>query len=574
MKHRLPNGVMLNAYPDSIGERLADAVALLEHPALTDVFSLFYVLPSFFNSDLDRGFSVIDYDLNDELVSHEDLAAFERLGITLKFDLVLNHLSVGSPQFRDMVANGDESEYRDFFIDWDEFWDGHGTRSGEGPVVPDAEHLAKLFMRKPGLPVLAIRFPDGTDRNYWNTFYQQVTYRPIVAEQLAGIVEPARRDEVVATINEALASGAVPSDIALDAEIDRDAVVDVIEANRDYLGQMDVNAESDKVWEFYRETLHKLSSYGGQILRLDAFAYLHKAVGQSNFFNRPGTWEYLERLRVLAEECGLTLLPEIHSQYGSRLHQELSDQGYPVYDFFFPGLVLHALDSADNSHLLRWIAEIIDGDLKVVNMLGCHDGIPVIDLRGGVDADGVTCPGLLSDDAIEVTIERLIERGGRIKNLYGPDGTKISYYQVNATFFSALGEDEQRLRLARAIQLFMPGTPQVWYLDLFAGANDDAAADAAGEGGHKEINRTNLTSAEVEAGLERQIVIDQLDMLRLRNTSPAFSGTLDVGDTERDRLLLTWTSGEATATLDANLTSGALTIVERRGDDVRTLAYG
>lgn len=574
MKSQLPNGVMLNAYPDSIGARLADSVALLEHPALADVFSLFYVLPTFFNSDLDRGFSLIDYDLNDELVSTADLDALGRLGITLKFDMVLNHLSVGSPQFLDMVANGDASEYRDFFIDWDEFWEGHGSRSAGGPVVPDAEHLDQLFMRKPGLPILAIRFPDGTDRHYWNTFYQKVSYRPIVAEQLAGIVELARRDEVVATINEALAGGAVPSDIALDARIDRDAVIAIVEANRDYLGQMDVNAESDKVWEFYRETMHKLRGYGAQILRLDAFAYLHKQIGQSNFFNRPGTWEHLERLRVLAEECGLTLLPEIHSQYGSKLHQELSDEGYPVYDFFFPGLVLDALDSADNSHLLRWIAEIIDGDLKVVNMLGCHDGIPVIDLRGGTDPTGVSSDGLLSDDAIDSTIERLLARGGRIKNLYGADGTKISYYQVNATFFSALGEVEQRLRLARAIQLFMPGTPQVWYLDLFAGTNDNAAADAAGEGGHKEINRTNLTLADVEAGLERQIVIDQLDMLRLRNTSPAFSGTLAVGDTERDRLLLTWTSGEATATLDADLTSGAFTIVERRGDDVRTLAYG
>ena len=64
-----------------------------------------------------------------------------------------------------------------------------------------------------------------------------------------------------------------------------------------------------------------------------------------------------------------------------------------------------------------------------------------------------------------------------MKNLYGPDGTKISYYQVNATFFSALGEDEQKLRLSRAIQMFMPGIPQVWYLDLFAGKNNYEAAD-------------------------------------------------------------------------------------------------
>ena len=37
--------------------------------------------------------------------------------------------------------------------------------------------------------------------------------------------------------------------------------------------------------------------------------------------------------------------------------------------------------------------------------------------------------------------------------------------------------------LARAIQLFTPGIPQVWYLDLFAGRNDYAAADRGGGGG-------------------------------------------------------------------------------------------
>lgn len=43
---------------------------------------------------------------------------------------------------------------------------------------------------------------------------------------------------------------------------------------------------------------------------------------------------------------------------------------------------------------------------------------------------------------------------------------------MNATYFSALGEDERKMLLARALQIFMPGKPQIWYLDLFAGKND------------------------------------------------------------------------------------------------------
>jgi sucrose phosphorylase len=58
-----PAGVMFNAYPDSIGKCLPDTVELLKRPEFKDAFSLFYILPTFFNSDLDRGFSIIDYNL-------------------------------------------------------------------------------------------------------------------------------------------------------------------------------------------------------------------------------------------------------------------------------------------------------------------------------------------------------------------------------------------------------------------------------------------------------------------------------------------------------------------------------
>ena len=185
----LPRGVMLNAYPDSIGKKLADTVELLKRPELRDAFSMFYVLPTFFNSDLDRGFSVIDYNLNDELVCEGDLAQMDSLSIGLKFDLVMNHLSVGSHQFQDMLKHGDKSHYKDFFIDWNEFWNSRGKMGAEGYVIPEQNYLDVLFMRKPGLPILKVRFPDGTDRPYWNTFYQEVTYQELVLEDLQGSCE-------------------------------------------------------------------------------------------------------------------------------------------------------------------------------------------------------------------------------------------------------------------------------------------------------------------------------------------------------------------------------------------------
>jgi sucrose phosphorylase len=146
-----------------------------------------------------------------------------------------------------------------------------------------------------------------------------------------------------------------------------------------------------------------------------------------------------------------------------------------------------------------------------------------------------------------------------------------SSYQINATFFSALGEDEQKLRLARAIQMFMPGVPQVWYLDLFAGINDYAAAERGRTAGHKEINRTTLKIIDIEEGLKRPVVRDQLDLIRLRNTSAAFKGEMKVFETEPHLLHISWQHPEATISLKADLSSHSFTVYQGEGDDEKVL---
>jgi sucrose phosphorylase len=561
-------GVMFNAYPDSIGRNMADTVSMLKRLEFKDVFSLFYILPTVFNSDLDRGFSIIDYDLNDDLVFREDLDELHELNVMFKFDLVLNHLSVGSHQFQDLLKNGDKSKYKNFFIDWNEFWRSHGELDSNGHVIPHEEHLEKLFMRKPGLPILKVRFPDGSDRPYWNTFYQEVVYHEVTAHDLLQALEieeltHEHAENIAAILNDVLNAKRDINEIDLgDFSHHKDDIVSVVEQNRKYLGQMDLNAQSQEVWDFYDKTLKKLREHGGKLVRLDAFAYLHKEPGEINFFNKPGTWRYLERLKRIADKYGLILLPEIHSEYGSGLHEEVAAEGFPIYDFFFPGLLIDALDRGTNRHLLRWIEELIEKNIKTINMLGSHDGIPVLDLKGKDNA-GVSKKGLLSDEEIDAVIEKIINRGGRVKDLYGPDGKKISYYQVNATFFSALGEDEQKLRLARAIQMFIPGIPQVWYLDLFAGKNDYAAADKGGTGGHKEINRTTLTNSDIEQGLKQTIVRDQLDLMRLRNTSPAFDGELTINSSDEHHLHMSWKHQESVATLKADLRDYSFSITHK-----------
>lgn len=497
-------GTMLNAYPDSIAGSLEGVTGMLRREEMKNAFTSFYILPSLYHSDLDRGFCVADYDLNTDLAKRSDLDTLRSLGIDLKLDFVLNHASVMSPQFQDLLEKGEDSEYRDFFIDWNRFWKGCGEMTEDGYIQPAPRYIEKMFFRKPGLPILMVRFPDGREVPYWNTFYQKVWEE---------------------------------------------------DGKRKYLGQMDLNIRSPKVWQFYGETLEKLSAYGARIIRLDAFAYAPKAPGKKNFMNDPETWEILDRVREIADRYGLRLLPEIHASYAEGVYRTISEKGYATYDFFLPGLVIDAIENHTGEYLAAWAGELVERGISTVNMLGCHDGIPMLDLKG-----------LMPDERIQGLIDTLVARGGHIKNLHG---AKNMYYQVNATYYSALGEDDRKMLLARALQLFMPGKPQVWYLDLFVGRNDYAAMERAGKDAHKEINRTNLSAADVAAGLEKDIVNRQLELLRMRNTFSVFCPGASISARwEGTALTLRWETVEQAAVLAADLQRYGfqVTITDRHSD--------
>jgi len=406
-----------------------------------------------------------------------------------------------------------------------------------------------------------VRMPDGKEVPYWNTFYQEVKYEKVDAQDLmrAMDIQYASAQKLAETVNTALDEGKKPVEIDFGRFSKyRKSVIDMLESRRKYLGQMDLNIKSPLVWKHYEETLKQLAGYGAEIIRLDAFAYAPKEPGAKNFLNEPGTWDVLAGVRKLADKCGLTLLPEIHSRYGEKMHERLAEKGYMTYDFFLPGLIIDALERNTSEFLIKWIRDMQEKGIRVVNMLGCHDGIPLLDLKG-----------LIPDEQIEKLIDIVVKRGGYVKDLHGK---KNMYYQVNATYYSALGEDDAKLLLARAIQIFMPGKPQVWYLDLLAGKNDHAAVAKAGPAGHKEINRTNVTLEQACKDLQRNVVRRQLDLLRFRNTFPAFGfdAKLEILDSKPEVLKLRWENHGCAATLEANLKSFSydITATDEKGQVV------
>ena len=559
------NGPMLNAYPDSLGGSLGDIVNFLSKKELKDVFSSFYILPSLFHTDLDRGFSVIDYELNSLFAKKEDLEEFKKLGIDLKLDFILNHASVLSEQFQDIIKKGEESKYRDFFIDWNKFWDGCGEMTDAGYIQPNPDLIKDMFFRKPGLPILMVRFPDGKEVPYWNTFYQEVRYPALDAVDIRDIssVQYGIAEGLANLLNEGLREGKSPAELLSEKNIYTDKISDnqrkmlceKLESERKYLGQMDLNIKSPLVWEFYDNTLKTLAKYGAEIVRLDAFAYAPKGVGEKNFLNEPATWDVLTRVRKLADKYNVRLLPEIHASYEEKIYKKIADKGYMTYDFFLPGLIIDAFEQQSGEVLKKWADELVEKKIQVVNMLGCHDGIPLLDLKG-----------LISEERIQSVIDTVVKRGGYVKDLHGQ---KNVYYQVNATYYSALGNDDKRMLFARAIQVFMPGKPQVWYLDLFAGKNDYEAVKRAGAGGHKEINRTNLTVKEMEDGLQSDIVKKQLEILRFRSTFPVFSKDSEFTmKCKGSKIVMEWKNNNSDALLEGDLSNCDFKIIAKENGEI------
>ena len=119
----------------------------------------------------------------------------------------------------------------------------------------------------------------------------------------------------------------------------------------------------------------------------------------------------------------------------------------------------------------------------------------------------------------------------------------------------------------------MPGIPQVWYLDLFAGKNNYKAADNGGSAGHKEINRTTLTIQDIENGLKRDVVINQLEMIRLRNTLKAFLGEVKINETSNDEINILWVNNKDFAQLKVNLQKGDFSISFSNNEENKVITF-
>jgi sucrose phosphorylase len=157
-----------------------------------------------------------------------------------------------------------------------------------------------------------------------------------------------------------------------------------------------------------------------------------------------------------------------------------------------------------------------------------------------------------------------LDAGSQARHERPPRGgdQNLDVYQLNCTYYSALGNDDQAYLLARAVQFFTPGIPQVYYVGLLAGANDLALLERTKVG--RDINRHYYSRDEVVRNLDRPVVKRLFNLMRFRNTYPAFDGACRVqqGPADAD-LRVEWHNGNYMATLSGNLQTRAYSITYR-----------
>ncbi|MGE7615805.1 sucrose phosphorylase [Paenibacillus sp. NPDC101420] len=310
--------------------------------------------------------------------------------------------------------------------------------------------------------------------------------------------------------------------------------------------QIDLDVTTATTQKFITDNLTFLAEKGASIIRLDAFAYANKKIGTNCFFVEPDIWEMLNHSEQTVAPYGVTVLPEIHEHYSIQL--KIADQDYYVYDFALPMLVLHALFSGKVNRLVHWL-EICPR--KQFTTLDTHDGIGVVDVKD-----------LLSDEEAEMTRESLYSQGANVKKIYSTEAyNNLDIYQINCTYYSALGNDDQAYLLARAIQCFAPGIPQIYYVGLLAGVNDIELLEKTKEG--RNINRHYYTQDEVDAEVKRPVVQKLFNILKFRNSNPAFDGDIQIEQLDENNVVITWKNLLNEAKLEANLLTKAFTISQK-----------
>lgn len=292
--------------------------------------------------------------------------------------------------------------------------------------------------------------------------------------------------------------------------------------------QIDLNYESELTYHLLESYVRELTSHGVKLLRLDAFGYTTKEIGTSCFLVEPQVYRNLDWINEVALKYGAECLPEVHDH--TSYQYAISRRNMHPYGFALPPLLLYSLLDANSVYLKNWLRMC---PRNMITVLDTHDGICIPDVEG-----------VLPDDKIRLLIDNIETRSA--DPIMRKSAVNIhsvgAIYQLTCTFYDALMQNDDAYIAARAIQFFTPGIPQVYYVGLMVGCNDEELMNQSGE--LRDINRHYYSLEEIDREIQRPVVRRQLALMRFRCSYPAFDGHFELCYSNDSSIAMAWRHGE------------------------------
>jgi sucrose phosphorylase len=294
--------------------------------------------------------------------------------------------------------------------------------------------------------------------------------------------------------------------------------------------QVDIDIKHPAGQKYLRNVLEALKSGGVKVVRLDAVGYAVKTPGTDSFMT-PETLKFVEEITELIHSYDMRVLVEVHAHYTQQL--DIAPLVDLIYDFQTAPLLLHSFFTGTVDKLDLWFQQRPNNCL---NVLDTHDGYGVID-AGPINGR----PGLITQDDMAFIFEKAAENTGGHSNVASvvPQWFTLPH-QINATLPNILANDTAYV-ISRAVQFFLPGEPQVYYVGLFNGMDDRELFEQSQQG--RDVNRHNYTPAELELALRQPVTRAIIALARLRKHN-AFNGSFTFAQTGHDSMTLAWVHGD------------------------------
>jgi len=261
------------------------------------------------------------------------------------------------------------------------------------------------------------------------------------------------------------------------------------------------------------------------------------------------TLKFVQEITDLIHSYGMRVLVEVHAHYTQQ--QAIAPLVDLIYDFQTAPLLLHSLFKGTVDKLALWFGQRPNNCL---NVLDTHDGYGVID---GGPINGK--PGLITqEDMADIfdVAEKNTDGHSAIASVV-PQWFTLPH-QINATLPNIVANDTGYV-IMRAVQFFLPGEPQVYYVGLFNGMDDKELFAKTDNG--RDTNRHNYTPEEIQAALATNVPKAIIGLAKIRRHDLFENGEFAWAVTGDDSMKLSWANANANLSLDFKTTVGAPSFV-------------